>query len=62
MGSALNSSKIVNSKIIDSDMTSTNFHSANLTGTKVSEETLKDAMLCKTNMSSGQQDDSGCKP
>ena len=43
-------------------MTGTNLHSADLTGTKVSEETLKDAVLCKTIMSSGQQNDSGCKP
>jgi uncharacterized protein YjbI with pentapeptide repeats len=42
-------------------MIGANLHSADLTGTKVSEETLKDAVLCKTIMSYGQQDDSGCK-
>ena len=46
----------MNSKIRNSDI-----NGANLTGTKVSEETLKDAVVCKTIMSSGQQDDSGCK-
>jgi uncharacterized protein YjbI with pentapeptide repeats len=58
----MNSSKILNSKISDTNMTGANLHSADLTGTKVSEETLKDAVLCKTIMSYGQQDDSGCKP
>jgi len=42
-------------------MTGANLHSANLTGTKVTDETLKDAKLCKTIMPSGQRDDSGCK-
>ena len=42
-------------------MTGANLHSAHLTGTKVSEETLKSAVLCKTVMPSGQQDDSGYK-
>jgi hypothetical protein len=42
-------------------MTGANLHNANLIATKVSEETLKDAVLCKTIMSSGQQNDSGCK-
>ena len=40
-------------------MTGTN--NADLTGTKVSDKTLKDAVLCKTIMPSGQKDDSGCK-
>ena len=42
-------------------MIGANLHSADLTETKVSNETLKDAVLCKTIMPSGQQDDSGCK-
>lgn len=42
-------------------MIGANLHSADLSGTKVSNETLTDAVLCKTIMPSGQQDDSGCK-
>jgi hypothetical protein len=42
-------------------MTVANLYNADLTGTKVSEETLKDTVLCKTIMLSGQQGDSGCK-
>jgi hypothetical protein len=42
-------------------MTGTNLYNADLTDTKVSKETLKDTVLCKTNMPSGQQDESGCK-
>ena len=57
----MNSSKVVNSNIKESDMTGANLYRADLTGTKVSKETLKDAVLCKTIMPSGQQDDSGCK-
>ena len=52
----------MNSKIRNSDINGANLYNADLTGTKVSEETLKDAVLCKTIMSSGQQNDSGCKP
>ena len=51
----------MNSKIRNSDINDANLYNANLTGTKVSEETLKDAELCKTIMPSGQRDDSGCK-
>jgi uncharacterized protein YjbI with pentapeptide repeats len=51
----------VNSKIKNSDITGANLYNADLTGTKVSEETLKSAVLCKTVMPSGQKDDSGCK-
>ena len=57
----MNSSKILNSKISDTNMTGANLYSADLTGTKVSKETLKDTVLCKTIMPSGQQNDSGCK-
>ena len=42
-------------------MTGANFYKADLTGSKVSKKTLKDTVLCKTIMPSGQQDDSGCK-
>ena len=42
-------------------MTDANLYNADLTSTKVSEETLKDAVICKTNMPSGQRDNSGCK-
>ena len=51
----------MNSKIRNSDINGANLYNADLTGTKVSKETLKDAVLCKTIMPSGQQDDSGCK-
>ena len=43
-------------------MTGTNLYNADLTDTKVSDETLKDTVLCKTTRPSGQRDDSGCKP
>ena len=42
-------------------MTSTNLYNADLTDTKVSDETLKGTVLCKTILPSGQRDDSGCK-
>jgi hypothetical protein len=38
-----------------------NLYNANLIGTKVSEETLKGEVLCKTTMPSGRKNDSGCK-
>ena len=40
-------------------MTGTN--NTDLADTRVSSKTLKDAVLCKTIMPSGQHDDSGCK-
>ena len=42
-------------------MTGANLYNADLTGTKVSKETLKDAVLCKTIMPCGEQNDSGYK-
>ena len=42
-------------------MTDANLYNADLTDTRVSDKTLKDAVLCKTIIPSGQQDDSGCK-
>jgi uncharacterized protein YjbI with pentapeptide repeats len=42
-------------------MTGANLYNADLIGTKISKETLKGVVLCKTIIPSGQRDDSGCK-
>ena len=42
-------------------MTGANLYNADLTGTKVSEETLKGVELCKAAMPSGRKNDSRCK-
>jgi len=38
-------------------MTGTNLYNADLTDTKVSDETLKDTVLCRKVLSNGQRDD-----
>ena len=60
-GAKLNNAKAVNSRISYSNMTGANLYNANLNGTKAPKETLKDTVLCKAIMPSGQQNDSGCK-
>ena len=60
-GAKLNNAKVVNSRRSYSDMTGAHLYNTDLTDTKVSEETLKDTVLCKTIMPSGQKNDSGCK-
>ena len=57
----MNSSKIVGSHISNSDMPGANLYNNDLTGKKVSEETLKDTILYKTVMPPGKLGDWVCK-
>ena len=57
----MNSSKIVGSHISNSDMPGANLYNNDLTGEKVSEETLKDTILYNTVMLSGKLGESDCK-
>ena len=51
----------MSSHISNSDMTGTNLYNTNLTGKRVSKETLKDTILYNTVMLSGKRDDWDCK-
>ena len=57
----MNNAKVVNSRISYSDMTGTNLYNADLTNTRVSDKTLKDTVLCKTIMPSGQTENRSCR-
>jgi uncharacterized protein YjbI with pentapeptide repeats len=57
----LTGAKLRRSDLTGADLTGANLYNADLTGTKVAEKTLKDAVLCKTGMPSGERDNSDCK-